>query len=100
MLNKKMKKEKVIVILLTFALIPSLFLLENFIYSYGIKIAAVGDISCDFYGKATTAFIAKHEPHLVLFLGDLSYNPTSHKCFFDNIKQLENTSKVLVAIGN
>ncbi len=99
-LDKCVGKEKVLAILLTFVLIPFLFQLEHFISVYGIKIAAVGDISCNFFGKSTTHIIANHKPQLVLFLGDLSYNDTSHKCFFDNTKQLENTSKVLVAIGN
>lgn len=95
-----MRKEWVLVILLIFVLITPLFQLEHFIYPYGIKIAAVGDISCNLFGKKTTNIIANHKPQMVLFLGDLSYNNTSHKCFFDNTKQLENTSKVLVVFGN
>ncbi|MGD9533019.1 MAG: metallophosphoesterase [Candidatus Nitrosocosmicus sp.] len=64
-----------------------------------MSIAAVGDISCKSIGKDTVDNIAAHKPQLVLFLGDLSYK-TSQDCFFDNSKELENNSKVLVTVGN
>jgi len=65
----------------------------------GINVAAVGDISCDPDGKDTVDNIARHKPQLVLFLGDLSYEENQN-CFFDISHELENDSKVLVAVGN
>jgi predicted MPP superfamily phosphohydrolase len=67
--------------------------------SYGIKLAAVGDISCNDNGNKTIKQITDSQPQLVLFLGDLAYNDNP-QCFFDSTMPLEKTSTVLVAIGN
>jgi predicted phosphodiesterase len=65
----------------------------------GINVAAVGDISCEPDGEDTVENIASHKPQLVLFLGDLSYEENQN-CFFDITHELENDSRVLVAVGN
>lgn len=65
------------------------------------NVAAVGDIGCNNNGKQTISSIANIQPNLVIFLGDLSYDP-SVDCFFDQTKVLEvnGTSNILLAVGN
>lgn len=65
----------------------------------GIQIGAVGDISCGSDGRNTIDNIDSHNPQLVLFLGDLSYED-NQDCFFNYTEDLEKNSKVVVAIGN
>lgn len=66
---------------------------------FGINIGAVGDISCESEGKNTIDNLANHQPQLILFLGDLSYE-NDQSCFFDMTHELENNSKILAALGN
>jgi predicted MPP superfamily phosphohydrolase len=65
-------------------------------------IAAVGDIGCGVNGAKTISSIQNNAPDLVIFLGDLSYEPKLD-CFFSQTKVLENNnaeSRVLAVIGN
>lgn len=96
---KNFHKAHIFYILLSILLITFSLIILIDIVAYGIKIAAVGDISCNKNGNSTIEQIINSKSQIVLFLGDLVYrdDPT---CFFENTSPLEKSSKILVSIGN
>ncbi len=81
-------------------LLTLVLLIPGLILAYAeIKIAAVGDISCDTDATKTIQGVQQFRPNVTLFLGDLSYK-TSPTCFLKLASSLMTNSTTKIAIGN